>query len=135
VSIELAYPHCGKSFQQAKLWEASGYVGRAMVPSLARIGLMMAGVKDQSASQVDQQIQQSYVSGLDYVGQGCRLPNRSLQGSHSRRPACGRLRAYDAAPRSCPSTCASAADANPHQVSLPASPLNGPAKSGVTQPP
>ena len=28
-----------------------------------------------------------------------------------------------------------AADANPHQVSLPASPLNGPAKSGVTQPP
>jgi len=64
MSIELVYPHCGKSFRRAKLWEPSAYVGRAMVPSLAEIGLTMAGMKDQPAAQVDQQIQQSYVSGL-----------------------------------------------------------------------
>jgi predicted pyridoxine 5'-phosphate oxidase superfamily flavin-nucleotide-binding protein len=64
VNIELVYPHCGKSFRRAKLWEPSGYVERGMVPSLAEIGLTMAGEKDQPTAQVDQQIQQSYVSGL-----------------------------------------------------------------------
>jgi hypothetical protein len=64
VSVELVYPHCGKSFRRAKLWEHSGYVARAMVPSLAEIGLTMAGEKDQPAAQIDEQIQQSYVSAL-----------------------------------------------------------------------
>jgi PPOX class probable FMN-dependent enzyme len=64
VNIELVYPHCGKSFRRAKLWESGGHVERAKVPSLAEIGLTMAGEKDPPAAQVDQQIQQSYVSGL-----------------------------------------------------------------------
>ena len=52
-----------------------------------------------------------------------------------RATADGRLGEHEAARRSCPLLCAIAGGIRTYQLSLPGSPLKGPTRSGMTQPP
>ncbi len=64
VKIEQVYPHCGRSLRRADLWNSSKFPGRENVPTLAAIGLKMAGIDHSQVDEVDAQIQQSYRIGL-----------------------------------------------------------------------
>jgi PPOX class probable FMN-dependent enzyme len=64
VEIEQVYPHCGKSLRRADMWNVARYVGREKIPTLAAIGLQMAGIHDSNVEDVDVKIQQSYRTDL-----------------------------------------------------------------------
>lgn len=65
VTAEEVYPHCGKSFRRARLWDPASYPERSQVPSLATIAVRMAGVRDVSVKEVDARIQKSYEGDLN----------------------------------------------------------------------
>jgi PPOX class probable FMN-dependent enzyme len=64
VSIAEVYPHCGKSFRRARLWDAAARPVKGSVPSLAALALALSGLRDHSVEEVDAEVQKSYVEGL-----------------------------------------------------------------------
>lgn len=64
IDIDQVYPHCGKAFRRARMWDAAAYPDRKNVPTLAAIALTMAGVRDRKVEDVDAQVQKSYVTDL-----------------------------------------------------------------------
>ncbi|MGE0734711.1 MAG: MSMEG_1061 family FMN-dependent PPOX-type flavoprotein [Alphaproteobacteria bacterium] len=64
VEIDQIYPHCGKAFRRARMWDAAARPDRQSVPSLAAIALTMAGIKDRKVEDVEAQVQKSYVTDL-----------------------------------------------------------------------
>jgi PPOX class probable FMN-dependent enzyme len=64
VSIAEVYPHCGKSFRRARLWDPAGRPAKGSVPSLAAMALALSGVRDHSIEEVEAKVQKSYVEGL-----------------------------------------------------------------------
>lgn len=66
VTIETVFPHCGKAFRRARLWddEARRDRKRDGVPTLAQIALAMAGMEDVSVAETDAKIEQDYKDSL-----------------------------------------------------------------------
>ena len=64
IAIDEVYPHCGKAFRRARLWDPASHRARTEVPSLAAIALNMAGVRDLSVQEVDARVQKSYETDL-----------------------------------------------------------------------
>lgn len=64
VAAAEVYPHCGKSFRRARLWDAASRPERSQVPSLAAIAVKMAGVRDVSVEEIDARVQKSYETDL-----------------------------------------------------------------------
>jgi hypothetical protein len=63
IKVEEIYPHCGKAFRRAHVWEPQSRPDRA-VPSLAAIALTMAGIRDRSVDEVAAQVQKGYETEL-----------------------------------------------------------------------
>ena len=64
VATEEVYPHCGKSFRRARLWDPTSHPERSQVPSLAAMAVRMAGVSDVSVEEIDARVQKSYETDL-----------------------------------------------------------------------
>lgn len=66
VTIETVFPHCGKAFRRARLWDDDAKRDRKRdgVPSLAQIALAMAGMDDVSVEETDAKIVQDYRDSL-----------------------------------------------------------------------
>lgn len=64
IDVAQVYPHCGKAFRRARMWDATAYPDRTAVPTLAAIALTMAGIRDRKVEDVDAQVQKSYVTDL-----------------------------------------------------------------------
>jgi PPOX class probable FMN-dependent enzyme len=66
VTVETVFPHCGKAFRRARLWDDDAKLDRKRdgVPSLAQIALAMAGMHDVSVAETDAKIEQDYKDSL-----------------------------------------------------------------------
>lgn len=66
VTVETVFPHCGKAFRRARLWDEAAKLDRKRdgVPSLAQIALAMAGIADVSVPEADERIEQDYRDNL-----------------------------------------------------------------------
>ncbi|MEQ8699482.1 MAG: pyridoxamine 5'-phosphate oxidase family protein [Bauldia litoralis] len=66
VTVETVFPHCGKAFRRARLWDEEAKLDRKRdgVPSLAQIALAMAGMDDVSVTETDVRIEQDYRENL-----------------------------------------------------------------------
>lgn len=64
IEIEQVYPHCGKAFRRARMWEAAAHPDSREVPSLAAIALTIAGIRDRKIEDVEAQVQKSYITDL-----------------------------------------------------------------------
>jgi len=63
VDIAEVYPHCGKAFRRAKLWDEGARPASGTVPSLASIALKMAGF-DEDVNVAEERTARSYVTDL-----------------------------------------------------------------------
>ena len=63
VKVEEIYPHCGKAFRRAHVWDPQSRRDQP-VPSLAAIALTMAGIRDRRVDQVAAQVQKGYETEL-----------------------------------------------------------------------
>ncbi len=66
VTVDTVFPHCGKAFRRARLWDDDAKRDRKRdgVPSLAQIALAMAGMDDVSVADTDAKIEQDYRDSL-----------------------------------------------------------------------
>jgi uncharacterized protein len=64
VTAEEVYPHCGKAFRRARLWDPASSPERNEVPSLAAIARTMAGVSDVTVEEIDARVRKSYETDL-----------------------------------------------------------------------
>ena len=64
VDIAEVYPHCGKAFRRAGLWDVSTHAAKGTVPSLASIALKMAGRHDEDLATVEARTTRSYNTDL-----------------------------------------------------------------------
>jgi uncharacterized protein len=63
IEVEEIYPHCGKAFRRAHVWDRQSRPDQP-VPSLAAIALTMAGIRDRSVDEVAAQVQKGYETEL-----------------------------------------------------------------------
>jgi PPOX class probable FMN-dependent enzyme len=64
VTVEEVYPHCGKAFRRARLWDVDARPGREAVPSLAAIAIKMARITDRKVEDLDAQVQRNLITEL-----------------------------------------------------------------------
>lgn len=64
IAIDQVYPHCGKSFRRARIWDTAARRDKASVPSLAAIAIGMANVRDLRIEDVEVQVEKSYTTDL-----------------------------------------------------------------------
>ena len=64
VDVAEVYPHCGKAFRRARLWDEGARPAKGVVPSLASIALKMAGLGHENLAEVEARTERSYITDL-----------------------------------------------------------------------
>lgn len=64
VQVDEAFLHCAKAFKRSRLWEATTWPERAMLPSLACMLFDQARPPDQTVDDLERQVAESYATRL-----------------------------------------------------------------------